>query len=80
MTIHARLWFSLALLASLVLLPHSVMAGSGRVYASAEAVKPLEPGARVPAAVVRSIDGQQVDLAKLVHDEGALLVFYRGGW
>ncbi len=69
-----------ALLASLVLLPHSVLAGSGRVYPSAEAVKPLEPGARVPAAVVRTIDGQQVNLAKLVHDEGALLVFYRGGW
>ena len=52
----------------------------GRAYPSAEAVKPLEPGAAVPSAIVRSIDGQPVDLAKLVHDEGALLVFYRGGW
>ena len=69
-----------ALLASLVLLPQSVLAGSGRAYPSAEAVKPLEPGATVPSAIVRSIDGQPVDLAKLVHDEGALLVFYRGGW
>ena len=69
-----------ALLASLVLLPQSVLAGSGRAYPSAEAVKPLEPGAPVPATVVQTIDGQEVNLAKLVHDEGALLVFYRGGW
>ncbi len=69
-----------ALLASLLLLPQSVLAGYGRVYASAEAVEPLEPGAQVPSAIVRTIDGQEVDLANVVHDEGALLVFYRGGW
>ncbi len=69
-----------ALLASLLLLPQAALAGSGRAYPSAEAVKPLEPGAPVPSAMVRTIDGREVNLAKLVHDEGALLVFYRGGW
>ena len=61
-----------------------VTAGSalaeGRVYSSAEAVKPLAPGATVPSARVESLDGDPVDLAEVVRDRGALLVFYRGGW
>jgi hypothetical protein len=61
-----------------------VTAGSalaeGRVYSSAEAVEPLAPGARVPSTQVESLDGDPVDLAEVVRDRGALLVFYRGGW
>jgi hypothetical protein len=51
-----------------------------RVYPTAEAVVPLAPGARVPSAAVRSVAGEPVDLADLVRESGALLVFYRGGW
>ncbi|MBW1885962.1 MAG: hypothetical protein JRJ58_20715 [Deltaproteobacteria bacterium] len=51
-----------------------------RVYPNAEAVVPLAPGARVPSAVVQSVAGEPIDLADLVRESGALLVFYRGGW
>jgi hypothetical protein len=50
------------------------------VHPSAQAVRPLQPGAAVPPVSVRTLDGSSVDLAKLVLKTGALLVFYRGGW
>lgn len=73
---HARrLWA----LATLALLAGGAAHAEGRVHASPEAVEPLEAGERVPSATVRSVAGESVDLAALVRD-GALLVFYRGGW
>jgi hypothetical protein len=51
-----------------------------RVFPNAEAVRPLPVGASVPPAEIRTIDGETVDLAQLIRDRGALLVFYRGGW
>jgi hypothetical protein len=70
-----------ALFAGLLLVPQLIQAEeTGTVYASAEAVVPLAPGAAVPSAIVRTVDGEEVDLADVVRDEGALLVFYRGGW
>jgi hypothetical protein len=53
---------------------------AGRVYPTAEAVEPLAPGARVPSVRVQTLLGEPVDLADLVREQGALLVFYRGGW
>jgi hypothetical protein len=50
------------------------------VYPSAEAARPLQPGAPVPSVSVRALDGSTADVAKLVSETGALLVFYRGGW
>lgn len=49
-------------------------------YPSAEAVQPLPTGASVPSVQVYPVAGAAVDLAELVRDRGALLVFYRGGW
>ena len=54
--------------------------GEGRVYPSPDAVQPLAVGAQAPPARVRTVAGEAVDLADLVRDAGALLVFYRGGW
>ena len=51
-----------------------------RVYPNAKAVKPLSAGAQVPSARIKTVAGDPVDLAHLVQDRGALLVFYRGGW
>ena len=47
---------------------------------SPEAAVPRAPGQVVPSASVQTVTGESVDLADLVRDEGALLVFYRGGW
>jgi hypothetical protein len=55
-------------------------AAENPVYPSAEAAKPLQPGASVPSVSVRAIDGSTADLSQLVSKTGALLVFYRGGW
>ncbi|MFK7897758.1 MAG: hypothetical protein AB8G23_18125 [Myxococcota bacterium] len=53
---------------------------SRRIYPNAESVEPVAVGSRVPSAEIRDVDGAEVDLAKLVEESGALLVFYRGGW
>ena len=52
----------------------------GQIHDDAESVEPLPIGAQVPSVQVRSIDGTSVDLARLTAEQGALLVFYRGGW
>ena len=56
------------------------LAESPPVYPDAESVEPLPVGATIPSVEVRTIDGAGVDLAKRVGEQGALLVFYRGGW
>lgn len=53
---------------------------SDAVPPSPESVQPLAVGARVPAVTVEPVTGEPVDLAALVRERGALLVFYRGGW
>ena len=69
------------LLAGVMLLGLAAAAhAEGRVHASPGEVRPLAVGATVPAARVRTVGGEAVDLAELVRDAGALLVFYRGGW
>lgn len=52
----------------------------GGVYPTAEAVEPLSAGASVPSVRVHTVRGEPVDLAGLVRERGALLVFFRGGW
>jgi hypothetical protein len=47
---------------------------------SAHDVCPLLPGTPVPEVAVRTIDGSEVNLAHLVRERPAVLVFYRGGW
>jgi hypothetical protein len=59
----------------------SVQAESAqRIYPNAESTQPRAVGTKVPSAALLNLDGDPVDLAKLVSESGALLVFYRGGW
>ncbi len=69
-------WFALAA----TLLAVATSQAGGPVYASAAEVKPLAEGAAVPSARVTTVGGEPVDLAERVREQGALLVFYRGGW
>ena len=69
-----------ACLVGLALLALPALADEQPIHDSAEAVQPLQPGTRVPGAELRSVSGEAVDLAALVAERGALLVFYRGGW
>lgn len=66
--------------ASVLLLISAVANAENPVYPSADATRPLQPGASIPSVNVRALDGSFVDLSKLVRTSGALLVFYRGGW
>jgi len=73
--------WAIPLCATLLVASLSGPAAAGdRVYGSAAEVEPLAVGTRVPPARVRSVKGDPVDLADLVREQGALLVFYRGGW
>ena len=58
----------------------AMAASAQTTYSSPEAAVPRAAGQVVPSARVQSVTGESVDLADLVRDEGALLVFYRGGW
>jgi peroxiredoxin len=46
----------------------------------AEDVRPLQPGARAPAAQLHRVDGDPVDMASLYRQKPTMLIFYRGGW
>jgi len=73
----ARLfWWATAVL----LLATGAARAGDRVYPTPNAVEPLAPGTRVPSARVETVRGDPVDLAEVVRNHGALLVFYRGGW
>jgi len=47
---------------------------------SAEDVRPLPPGARAPAPLLRDLSGAEFPLAPLVGKRKLVLIFYRGGW
>jgi hypothetical protein len=71
---------SLAGWSTALLLIASLSGAADTVFPNAEAAQPLQPGSAVPSVSVRAVDGSTADLAKLVSQTGALLVFYRGGW
>ena len=43
-------------------------------------MEPLAVDSLVPEVAVVSVSGKPVDLSEIVREQGALLVFYRGGW
>jgi len=45
-----------------------------------EATTPLPVGASAPAVMVRSAEGEAVDLGAAVRGQPTILIFYRGGW
>jgi hypothetical protein len=67
-------------LASVLLLSAGTAEADGRVHPDPQSVEPLAPGARVPSVRVQAVGGERIDLAERVREQGALLVFYRGGW
>ena len=41
---------------------------------------PIKNSEEIPSAQVWTIDGESIDLKKLIGNEASILVFYRGGW
>jgi peroxiredoxin len=56
------------------------LALAGAPGTTVETAVPLPVGSAVPAAMVRSPDGAEVDLGALVRTQPTILIFYRGGW
>ena len=67
-------------LVAVAVLVAAAAGAADRVYPAPEEVEPLPAGSRVPSVRVETVRGEPADLADLVRQSGALLVFYRGGW
>jgi peroxiredoxin len=52
----------------------------GTIASSARDVNPLSAGSRVPALVLKSVDGASFDLNAEIAKKPTVLIFYRGGW
>jgi peroxiredoxin len=46
----------------------------------AQDVKPIQAGAALPSATLRTVEGLSVDLHSLMEGKPTILIFYRGGW
>ncbi len=54
---------------------------AGALLARAETIpSALKVGDSIPDVALRTVEGKEVRLRKLVSDKPAVLVFYRGGW
>lgn len=67
--------FSIALLAIV-----SLVNAQNELPKTATEVSPLLIGEKIPDITLKSIDGQDVNLAALFNRKRTILVFYRGGW
>jgi len=60
--------------------PDMKSAMTSAIKDDAKDVGPLQPGADVPAAMVKAMDGTKVDLGQRLAKGQTVLVFFRGGW
>jgi peroxiredoxin len=54
--------------------------GEKKIPNSAEDVCPLKVGQKIPASVLKTVDGKAFDLNKALSSSPAVVIFYRGGW
>ena len=54
--------------------------GAGEIAESANDIQPLGTGQKMPAATVRTVEGEEFSLADAVAEQPTVLIFYRGGW
>lgn len=53
---------------------------ANRVAPSADEIKPLLVGAKVPNVVFKNIDDKEIKIHSLIKRRPTVLVYYRGGW
>ena len=51
-----------------------------QIYPTANDVKPLLIGQKIPNATLQNLDGKDVELESLMAEQPSVVVFYRGGW
>jgi hypothetical protein len=69
-----------ALLSTVAAASLASVAAANEPAERAEDIRPLLIGAAVPEVEVRTLDGEPVDLQKVVLGKRSILLFYRGGW
>lgn len=67
-------------LAVLLLTASAGWAAATEIAASADEVRPILLGSKMPDVALRTVDGAPTTLARQVAGKPAILVFYRGGW
>ena len=50
------------------------------IATSAEQIRPLLVGAKVPNVTLRELEGEEIELYSFIKEKPTVLVFYRGGW
>ena len=54
--------------------------GKNKAAKSANEICPIKISEEIPDAVVRTIDGEAINIKEVVNGHKSILIFYRGGW
>ena len=69
--------FKLFVITALLMISNFTIA---QIYPTANDVKPLLIGQKIPNATLQNLDGKDVELESLMAEQPSVVVFYRGGW
>jgi len=65
----------------LLLITGSIMAAEeNKIAKSAEDICPVKIGTEIPSALIKSINGNELNIKEIVKDQKSIIIFYRGGW
>ena len=65
----------------LLLITGSIMvAEENKIAKSAEDICPVKIGTEIPSALIKSINGNELDIKEIAKDQKSIIIFYRGGW
>lgn len=51
-----------------------------QIFPSAEDVEPLKVGDSIPSVMVKTLEGESIDVRDLATRQATVTIFYRGGW
>lgn len=64
----------------LITIGNAMAEEKNKVAKSAEEVCPAKIGAEIPNAIIRTIEGEEVDIKDVIKGQKSIIIFYRGGW
>lgn len=65
----------------LLLITGSIMvAEENKIAKSAEDICPVKIGTEILSALIKSINGNELDIKEIAKDQKSIIIFYRGGW
>lgn len=51
-----------------------------KVAKSASDVCPIKIGSEIPSAIIKTIEGNEVNIKEMIKGKKSIIIFYRGGW